>query len=129
MNKLPIEDKLSVSAIRFRSERGIEELVKVKEKKDYNQSALGNAQSIVDYFYTILDKNRSIPISAPPIYFKLLLDGISEERIEGVKNTKLTLEKIAKKEEVCSDEVDEGINFFSELSYKCTEYLGSSCPF
>jgi len=126
MERLPIEDKLTLSSIGFRSESCIAELVKIKERQPYNSLVLETAESIVDYCDMITSKNQLAVLGVPMIYFRFLLDDKPAERIESVRKTKLTLEKITRKKEVSSEEIDLGINFFRELSNKCLEYLGAN---
>ena len=120
MNDFPIEERISISSIEFRSESGITELVRLKAGKDYNSFVLEISQLTVDYCHRIL--NNSIN-SVPKIYFKMLLEDKSKERLERVEKAKSVLEKIAKKELVSPCEIDNGINFFKELIQKCDEYV------
>jgi hypothetical protein len=126
MERLPIEDRLALSNIGFRSQSCIAELVKIKERQPYNPLVLETAESIVDYCDMITSKKQLEVLGVPMIYFRFLLDDKPAERIETIRQTKSTLEKIARKKEVSSDEIDSGINFFQELSNKCLEYLGAN---
>lgn len=126
MDKLSVEDRLSLSNLEFRSEEGVRELVRIKGKRGYNRFILENSQSIVEYFYSIVNGEFPLISHPPVIYFELLFNDKSDEKIERIKETRLTLEKIAKKEDVSVEEIDEGINFFKELNSKCRDYLSNN---
>jgi hypothetical protein len=123
MDRLSIDEKISLSNIGFRSETGIKELVKIKEGKEYNQFYLEDSRAIVNYFDSIINGEFPLISHPPVIYFKLLFDNPTKEKVESIKKTKSILEKIAKNENVSPKEIDEGIDFFSKLSQKCLEYL------
>ena len=50
---------------------------------------------------------------------------ILRERLNNTKNTRLTLEKITKGENVSPKEIEDSIGFFRELSKKCRKYMDS----
>ena len=120
MNGLSVEERISLSNIEFRAENGITELVRIKMGKDYNPFVLENSHSTADYCYRILNKSIS---SFPKVYSWLLLDGKMEEMALNSKKAKSVLEKITKEESVSSEEIDEGINFFTKLIERCKEYV------
>jgi len=134
MYKIIWEDRLSFADIGFESEKAVIELNRIKRKKYYSRSFLEKSMKIIDCCDMVLTCFPPYFFENPPyIHFQLLLkdtDGlIKKEKLNldktiiQVQNTKSLLEKIIQKEKVSSDEIDEGINFFRELSHKCYEYL------
>ena len=119
-------DRLILSGMGFRAENCARELVSIKERQPYNPLVLETARDIVDYYDMLTHKEESKILGIPAVYSEFLFDDKPEEKIEAIRKTKLTLEKIAKKEEVQSNEFDLSINFFQELSNKCLEYLGAN---
>ena len=129
-------DRLFFPSIGFRAETAIKELDNLKEKRDYNELAMNDVYGIVIYCESSLNREFSITMLGDA-YRVLMLDDLEEliknperetilrERLNDAKNTRLTLEKITKGENISTEEIEESIEFFKKLSKKCRKYMNS----
>jgi hypothetical protein len=134
-----IEDKSFFSNMGFRTKSAAKELTRLKEGKTPNLYILSNSYEILDYYKNGLKIDATSPtgLDYSPLLIKNMAclmkhpetKNILLKRISNAKKTKIVLEKIAEDGNASLEEIEEGIEFFEELSKKCKEYVTElSCP-
>lgn len=128
-------DRQFFSIVSLWAEKAIHELKKLKENRTPNLYILSNNYGIADYYANGLKLEST---SSTGLNYSLILlaemkeltknskrKTILKEKIQNAKKTRLTLQKILENEEVITEEVDESLKFFEDISKKCRDYLES----